>query len=182
MINSRRLLTLLLLIQLICLVILTQSWFQISMEIDRKINVLGDFDAIASYPVAMPISLLSCTAIFIAFLLQGLGRRIVLVLLAAISTLSMSFLGVQILSRDVSGLDGQLEKLTGIAKTHGVEGLSTQMTFSPWIWLAFAIISSSLSIYLAIRRQDPSSIRQQPKKTDKSAPRSSIELWERQRD
>ncbi len=181
---NRRLVALLLFLQLLGLLLLTQPWFEISMEVDGKNSELGAFDGSQSYSITMSASLLLLAITLVVFLVAKISARI----LMAVSSLLSAFLGMwivllQVLSKSVSELDSQLERLTGIAKTHGISGLEIDVSMYPWFWLATCLIGSILSGYLATSTGGWSKPDLQ-KNTAKKAktPTSAIDLWDAQRD
>lgn len=153
------------------------------MNLNGANTNLGDFDATASYAMAMPSSLLATAAVLVAFLVSGLARRLVLGFSALVSASLSLWLGIQVASRNVAGLDGQLDRLTGIAKTHGIESLQVAVTFIPWLWLGVAVLSVILGSWLALnthpwKTRPAQSVR--GSSIDKTE--STIDLWEQQRD
>lgn len=180
---NRRLHALLFLAQLLNLLLLTQTWFSISMTLNGADTKLGEFDATATYSMAMPSSLLATAAVLVAFLVNGLAKRLVLGF-GAIATASLAvWLGFQVVNRNVAGLDGQLDRLTGIAKTHGIDSLQVLVTFTPWLWLGLATLMVIVGGWLAINPHSWAGKQDQVVRgsaSDKTS--STIDLWEQQRD
>lgn len=179
--NNRRLHLLLFATQLLNLLLLTQSWFSIAMKIDGTDTTLGDYDATSTYALAMPTTLLALAASLVAFLVAGSAKRVVLAFGALVTGSLGIWLAIQISNRNISGLDSQLDRLTGIAKTHGVENLEVKVGLVPWAWLAITLLIVVLGVYLAANRS--TWIARQPltlPASDKAS--STIDLWEQQRD
>jgi hypothetical protein len=177
---TRRLSALLLLLQVLALFLLTQTWYQINMTVEGTVTSLGEFDAVATYAIVMPLSLLNATTTLVAFLVTRTGKRFLFGLSSIFGLIAACWVGLQIATKNVSGLDSQLDRLTGIAKTHGVEGLQVSVTPTPWIWVAVTALSLLTSGFLALTRASWNS----PRNNNRNAniPDSSIDLWEQQRD
>ena len=181
MTTNRRLQVLLLCLSLVSLLLLTQDWFSISMRIDESDSSLGNFDGASTYPVAMPASLLTSASILIGFLMMGWGRRAALAVTALASGLSALWISMQVASLNVAALDSQLDRLTGIAKTHGVSGLSVDASLNPWLWFGVTVLTCAIAIFLVFSKG--SFVRQgTPPQTNSPLQESTIDLWEQQRD
>lgn len=179
--NNRRLHLILFAIQLLNLLLLTQTWFSIAMKVNGANSTLGDFDATATYALAMPSSLLAAAATLVAFLVAGKAKRVVLGFIALVTAVLGAWLGLQVFNRNIAGLDSQLDKLTGIAKTHGIDNLQVQVGFAPWTWLAITGLIVLLGGYLATNRA-LWVVRQPVAPVKKTKAASTIDLWEQQRD
>lgn len=170
-------------LQLLGILLLTQPWFTISMKLNGELTQLGDYEATAAYAIAMPAALLSGAAVVVALLLTNLPKRLTLALNAVVLTGSAVWMALQVVAKNVSGLDGQLDRLTGIAKTHGVGGLNIGVAATPWFWLAVTLLAAVASGFLSVNRSGwagPSTKDAERKKT--KAPIDPIDLWEQQRD
>ncbi len=178
--NKRRILLFLLFVQLLGLILLTQVWFTISMTIDGKIKVLGGFQGSETYSILLPVTLFILVSSLIAFLLTPRVARSVLFVQAIISLILMVWVTTQLSTNNIAELDPQLERLTGIAKTHGVAGLQTEGNLFPWLWLTGCLIAMSLAIYLAIK---PEGWNRETgdKKSNRRDPASAIDIWDSQR-
>ena len=117
--TNQRILGGLLLLQGLNILLITQTWFTVEMEINGALASLGSFDATSAYAIAMPSSLLVGAALIVAFLLKGVTRSLVIAFASLATLAGAVWLTFQVVQRNVSGLDGQLEKITGIANTHG---------------------------------------------------------------
>lgn len=179
--NNRRLHLLLFAIQLLDLLLLTQTWFSIAIKVNGTNTTLGDFDATATYALAMPSSLLALASTLVAFLVAGKAKKFVLTFSALVSGALGGWLGIQVANQNIAGLDSQLDRLTGIAKTHGVDNLQVQVGFAPWVWLVVTGVAVLVGVYLVANRSAWTT-RQSliPAKSVKAT--STIDLWEQQRD
>jgi hypothetical protein len=181
--TSRRLLALLLALQFLALLLLTQTWFTISMRRNGSLTSLGEFDGATTYSSAMPTTLFAIASCLVALLTKTKTKRVFLGLAALASTWLAIFLSLQVLVRNVSGLDPQLERLTGIAKTHGVTDLTIQTSLFPWMWLVVTALEIACAAWLAISGAVWSvALPNNHLVKAKRAPTSTIELWEQQRD
>ncbi len=181
MTTNRRLQVLLLCLSLASLLLLTQDWFSISMRLDGTNSSLGSFDGASTYPVAMPASLLTSASVLIGFLMVSWGRRAALAVTALASGLSALWISTQVASLNVAALDSQLDRLTGIAKTHGVAGLRVEASLNPWLWFGVTVLTCAIAIFLVFSKGF--FVRQgTPPKANSPLQKSTIDLWEQQRD
>ncbi len=181
MTTNRRLQVLLLCLSLATLLLLTQDWFSISLRIDGSESSLGNFDGASTYPVAMPASLLTSASVLVGFLMMGWGRRAALAVTALASGLSALWISMQVASLNVAALDSHLDRLTGIAKTHGVAGLSVEASLNPWLWTGVTVLNCAIAIFLVFSKGSfvrPAT----PRPANSPVQESTIDLWEQQRD
>lgn len=177
---NRRLSFIQIVLQLLALFLLTQTWYQISMNLEGKISPLGEFDAVSTYAIAMPVTLLNLTASLVALLVSDLGKRLIFGFSAVLGIAIATWISVQLFLKNVSGLDGQLDRLTGIAKTHGVEGLQVSATPNPWVWVIVVVAGAFVSAFLGFNKGSWQRQDTQARTTGSSS--STIDLWEQQRD
>ncbi len=178
--TNRRVVVILLAIQLLGLLLLTQTWYSIAMQVAGKRTVLGDFLGSQSYAIAMPVTLFLLAATLVSLLTGSTASRIVLATQTLVSTGLVVWLGIQVAQANIAELDPQLERLTGIAKTHGVSGVEVASGVNSWLWIATQLLAILLCGYLASRSkgwQRPS----QAVKGVGNKPRSAIDLWDSQR-
>lgn len=181
--TNQRILGGLLLLQGLNILLITQTWFTVEMEINGALASLGSFDAASAYAIAMPSSLLVGAALIVAFLLKGVARSLVIAFASLATLAGAVWLTFQVVQRNVSGLDGQLEKITGIANTHGVESLTVSVSVAPWIWLATCLLSVLAGLYLSANRRGWVSSSTKTRSAQKTRPEiDPIDLWEQQRD
>jgi hypothetical protein len=167
--------------QLLALLLLTQNWYSVAMNINGNSTELGSFDGATTYPASMPAILLGLAAAVISFLVVGWSRRIVFLTGSLVNLLLAFWLSLQISTKNIAALDVQLDRLTGIAKTHGVSGLSVSVTLYPWLWLAAAIITSAIALRLAVSKT--AFVKQgSNKRSSKGEQLTAIDIWEQQRD
>jgi len=182
--TNRRIVALVLALQLLSLLLLTQTWFSISMVVNGNKTVLGDYDGSQSYAISMPTSLLLLAITLVTFLVSTVAIRVLLAISAVIGTaLSVWLVALQVSQKNVRELDGQLDRLTGIAKTHGVSGLKIDISAYPWLWLVVMVLTAGISVYLSLRTTGwQKSTSAQPAKDRAKTPVSAIDLWDAQRD
>ena len=180
-------LTLALALQLIALLLLTQTWFSVSMAPNGTAVSLGDFDGATTYPVAMPITLLVIASTLVATISTSTTRAIALGLGAVASLLAVGVVLPQVATKSIASLDQQLDRLTGIANTHGISELNIVSANNPWFW-AVALIANAFWLSAAIvwsrhwQQRDRSATRTNTSTgKSKAAQASPIELWDDQR-
>jgi hypothetical protein len=150
------------------------------MQVNGKQTVLGDFQGSQSYAVAMPVTLFLLAATLVSLLTGRKASRIVLVNESLVTTALAVWLGIQVTLANVAELDPQLERLTGIAKTHGVSGIDVTSGVNPWFWIATQLLAVGFCGFLASRSkgwQRPSTAT----KGEGNKPASAIDLWDSQR-
>lgn len=175
-------------LQLLGLILLTQAWVTISMASEGKSSLLGDFDGATTYPTAMPIALFAIAAVLIAAISHRVTRLVALTLASLAELVALALVLPQVLTQSISALDSQLDRLTGIANTHGIEDVSVSYSLAPWIW-AFSTLLAAIWLAFAWFKQgswqqqetaDRYSTAKPAKKI--KADTSTIELWDSQRD
>ena len=95
------------------------------------------------------------------------------------------------LNEDISALDGQLDRLTGIANTHGLQSIDIASSIFVVLWALCTLVSFAFSIWMMRlsknwSNQDRAATSQKQSSTNeaKSASKRSkdpIELWDDQR-
>lgn len=162
-----------------------QPWFSLEMAPNGTIVELGRYDGFTSYSFLSAILMVSVAALFTSAFIGGVARKIVGLAALAITTFGVILVWPRIAQADVSGLAPQIEKLTGIAATHGIKDLAV-LTL-PWA----AISIFSLVLLIAVEALFLLSERSWPKKTSKGnrykvkqsvvEPEDNIGLWDSQR-
>jgi hypothetical protein len=94
----------------------------------------------------------------------------------------------QIATKTISALDPQLDRLTGIANTHGIKDVTVSIATAPWLWAATVAVAAIWLVFGLVWQQKW----QKHENTDrydaakpakkKSADISTIEIWDNQRD
>lgn len=175
-------------LQLLGLITLTQTWVSVSMASEGKSNSLGEFDGATTYPIAMPIALFAIAAVLIAAISRRLNRLIALALASVAELGALAFVMPQVLTRAISALDNQLDRLTGIANTHGIEDVSVSYSWAPWLWAFATLIAATWLAFACLKQgswqQQETSDRYSTAKPAKKnkADTSTIEIWDSQRD
>ena len=183
--NKRRLLGLAIVLQLLALLTLVQDWYLPSMQIEGRNVDLGSFDGATTFAVSMPLSLLALAALLVAAISGGFALFSALTLMGLANLGNLVLVGGLLLRRDLSSLDSQLDRLTGIANTHGLSDLTTDQTSYPIAWLALTIscLAASLTSIVSARRWLTAS-KDKAQATNPAKPQppaSSIDLWDSQR-
>lgn len=173
-------------LQLFALVLLVQTWFTLSMVIDEKTLELGAFDGASAFGVSMPLSLLSLSALLVAFISNGFGLVSALAVTSIANLTNLALVTPMLVSQDLSALDGQLDRLTGIANTHGLEDLAVQQSAAPIAWmvvtLGCAVVAFSALKYVGTWKSARFDKVETAKKPRRDSSVSPIDLWDNQRD
>ena len=178
--NKSRLLAILVMLQLISLLTITQSWYQVSMSINDKQTSLGEFDGVASYPLAMTLALFCLAALAVAALSRN--KRWGVAVASLVNLVLAFWLIIQVSQRNISALDSQLDRLTGIAKTHGLDSVSVELTIYPWLSIIVFLLIAALGTYLAASKWPASSAKYSASSRAKSeSPSDAIGIWDQQR-
>jgi hypothetical protein len=189
--NRSKSLAIALALQLLALVSLSQTWFDISMIADGSAVDLGAFDGASAYPAAASLSLLNLAALSIVAISTSRTRKIALAILAISSFGALLAVLPMALNKDISALDGQLDRLTGIANTHGLQSVDIASGVFVVLWALCTFVSFAFSIWMTRlsnnwSNQDRATTSQQQSSTNaaKSASKrrkDPIELWDDQR-
>ena len=171
-------------LELLALLLLTQSWFDISMAPNGEPVSLGSFDGATTYAVAMPLALFALAAMLVALITSRKAQLIVLGLSAVSVFAAIMLLAPEIFSKNIASLDTQLARLTGIANTHGISDLTIATTYAPFAWLLVQFLAGLwLTAALFWQRSWPVADKTTPavKSRKQQADGSTISLWDNQR-
>jgi hypothetical protein len=181
--------------QLLSILLLTQTWYSISMAPNGHSVVLGDYAGSDANPSAMPTLLFVAVALLVVGFTTGVGRIIAIVAALLGSAGALVLTGVATLTRNISALDSSLDRLTGIAQTHGISGLTTTQSAYAWAWLASQLLISLLLVASLWWQRNwvPGQTRAKAgaeadaklgagSRKKPAAKKSAIELWDEQRD
>lgn len=162
-----------------------QPWFSLEMAPNGSPVELGRYDGFTAYGFLSPILLVCVAALFASAFLGTIGRKVAGGISILATALSAVLLAPRVIGADVSGLAPQIEKLTGIAATHGIDGL-TVLTLS-WAWMTLACLGLLLAVevlFLLTERKWPKKLaksdRYQTGQTAKDD-NDTIGLWDSQR-
>jgi hypothetical protein len=184
-VNRSRSVALALAFQALALLALSQDWFSISMKVDGAFLELGSYNGASAYPVASPLALLSLAALSIVAISTGMTQRVAIAITAISPIMTLAIVLPLAIRNDVSALDAQLDRLTGIANTHGLQdlGIAATAMIAPWALLTTLVaIFGVWMLFLASRWQNLDrgvTIKKQP--PSKASPKTSIDLWDEQR-
>lgn len=149
---------------------------------------LGDFDGATTFPIAMPVSLFAMAAIVVSAISQRLTRVFALSLAAIANIATLAIVLGQLSAKSNSALDPQLDRLTGIANTHGIKDLGVSIAAAPWLWAVSAALTT-ISLMLGLFWQRSWKLLEKVDKytsvkhpSKKTAVSSTIEIWDSQRD
>ena len=162
-----------------------QPWFGLEMAPNGTAVELGRYDGFTAYAFVSPLLLVCLAALFASAFLGGVGRKISGGVALAATGLGLFLLAPRIFGSDISGLSTQIEKLTGIAATHGIEDLTVLVM--PWAWISLACLALLFAIesaFLMAEGRWPKKIaksdRFQTSQTAKDE-NDTIGLWDSQR-
>lgn len=177
-------------LQLLNLLLLTQNWYSISMAPNGQSVTLGDYTGADANPSAMASTSFALVAILVVGFTAGLARLIAIILALLADVALTVFVGMAIVHQNISALDSTLDRLTGIAQTHGISGLTISQSWLAIAWLIVQVLLDLSLVASAIWQRRWSSTRA-AKTTSKDAPAaakrkprkpaSTIDLWDDQR-
>lgn len=184
--TKQRLLATALLFQLLALVLLVQTWFTLSMVIEDRPLELGAFDGSSAFPVSMPFALLALSALLVALISNGFALASALSLTSLSNLANLALVLPLIAAQDLSALASQLDRLTGIANTHGLDDLGVDQSLLPFAWIAVTLVSAlipAISLKHVGKWQSARFDRVGTANKSKRTPAvSTIDLWDNQRD
>lgn len=143
--------------------------------------ILKDFDGYTSYAWISPL-LIVCLAAMASSAVTSGSARLASLIIGAVGSLTLTLLSaVAISMQDLSGVSKELETASGIAASHGIEGLEISnapaVAFSIGVFLGLGLLFL-LSIFTcrnwAVKSSKPGSQTSSPVK-------DSISLWDEQR-
>lgn len=119
-----------------------QPWYGVTMAPNDEVVTLQNFDGFTAYSWLSPMLLVCLAAVAVAALMTRYGAQI---------TLSLGFLNAALITllsanaisnQDLGGVSKQIESATGIAATHGIDGLQIQTLQSAYLSLfVFSLIA-----------------------------------------
>jgi hypothetical protein len=139
-----------------------QPWFSLEMSPNGTPVELGRYDGFTAYGFLSPILLVCLAALFSSAFLGGVARKISAAVALVATGVGLVLLVPKIVAADISGLASQIEKLTGIAATHGIKDLTVLVL--PWAWISMACLALLLAIEALLLLTE----RNWPKKSTKS--------------
>lgn len=162
-----------------------QPWYSLEMAPNGTTVELGRYDGFTAYAFLSPILLVCLAALFASAFIGGVGRKIAGLAALSVSALGVALLTPRILGADVSGLASQIEKLTGIAATHGIKDLDVLVL--SWAWISLALLLLLIAVqaaFMIVERNWPKRLaksdRYQTSQTAKDD-NDTIGLWDSQR-
>lgn len=158
------------------------------MAPNAEVTDLGQFGGTAAFAFITPLLAIECLALLL-ILISSKPLRFVLSSLGLIASLLVGVLAlIGWSTSDSSGLKSEIERLTGIALTHGLE-LSISNLFSGFIFfiacllagLSFGLILVSQNSWARRNRRYETNTSTGFNKSKPTEPRDSIGLWDSQR-
>ena len=175
--------------QLLALIVLAQPWFKISMLVDGQNVELGSFDGATTFPATSPIALLSLAALAVVAISAAKTRVTAILILMAANFAALILITPMILQKQISSLDTELDRLTGIANTHGLSNVTVSTTGFEYVWLASVAIAVAVGFWMLKLSKgwsnEDKSTSARPDRPKQRGSRvkteSSIDLWDNQR-
>jgi hypothetical protein len=175
--------------QLLALIVLAQPWFKVYMLVDGKNVELGSFDGATTFPSTSPIALLSLAALSVVAISAAKTRVAAVLILITANLTALILITPMILQKQISALDTELDRLTGIANTHGLSNVTVSSTGFEYVWLASLAITVAVGFWLLRLSKgwsnEDKSTSARPDRPKQSGSRvktqSSIDLWDNQR-
>lgn len=175
--------------QLLALIVLAQPWFVVSMLVDGTTVSLGSFDGATTFASTSPIALLSLAALSVVAISAGKTRIAAILILIAANLGALVLISPMIVQKQISALDAELDRLTGIANTHGLSNVTVVSTGVEVAWIVLVALTVALGFWLlrvakGWSNEDKSASAKNPsgkQRGSKAKPASSIDLWDNQR-
>lgn len=175
--------------QLLALLVLAQPWFKVSMLVEGSSVELGSFDGATTFPATSPIALLSLAALSVVAISAAKTRIAAMLILIIANSAALLFMVPMVLQRQISALDAELDRLTGIANTHGLSNVTVTSSGLEFVWIGSIAATVFLVFWLlwlskGWSNEDRStSARSNTPRKRNSKPKteSSIDLWDNQR-
>lgn len=175
--------------QLLALLVLAQPWFKVSMQVDGSTVELGSFDGATTFAATSPIALLSLAALSVVAISAAKTRIAALIILISSNFAALISIAPMILQKHISALDSELDRLTGIANTHGLSNVTVTSSGFEYLWIASVAVTIVLGVWLlrlskGWSNEDKSAVgtpRSGSRRVSKAKPQSSIDLWDNQR-
>ncbi len=180
-----RAIAILLATQLIVVLLLTQPWYSISMSPNGTLVTLGQFSGADANPSALATAIFALLAILLATFLRNAALRVCLAFVVIANSALAVFVAEALSQNRISALDGALDRLTGIAQSHGIQDLHVETSWLSFAWLVSAALSLVLAVscliwqrnWLAVRA---ASVSKKASKVTTTQP-TTIDLWDDQR-
>lgn len=163
-------------------VLLNAPWFRYAMETETGIVSLAEFSGTAAVPSLNAIMLALASAVLVIVLSAGRVLILLFSVTAALAGLATAAtIPVLFDNSEVPvGLQGELEKLTGIAANHSGSGVLQEVTFfAPAFQLALLLLIGVSFWGIKLVKHWPQRIRSAPKEEIEGD--DSISIWDSQR-
>jgi hypothetical protein len=159
-----------------------RNWYEVSTTTQERSVVLSQFDGYTAYPWIAPLLLVALASFALASLLKPGFRGIVFGIGSAFSLLLGTMAWIAISNQDLGGLKSQLESLTGIAVTHGLENFQISTMYDAYISLGGFFLLSTFLVLASLAQSKWVKVAGTPSiKLEGKAPTDSISLWDEQR-
>jgi hypothetical protein len=162
-----------------------QDWYALSMSPASGEVKLASYDGFTAYTNLSPLLMLNFAAILAVSFVGGLGRKIIISLIAVSDLATLVWATTRIIAQDISGLAKQVEQMTGIAAAHGVADLTVSVQTAPWAFVA-SLVGTFILVTLILFTES-----KWPKRNSKTEisskaitdedPKDAIGIWDSQR-
>jgi hypothetical protein len=163
----------------------SQDWYALSMSPASGEVRLASYDGLTAYANLSPLLMLNFAAILAVSFVGGLGRKLILTLIAVTNIATLVWAATRIIAQDISGLAKQVEQMTGIAAAHGVADLTVRAEAAPWGFVS-SLFATTVVVSLILVTE-----RKWPKRSSKTEiaskaikdedPKDAIGIWDSQR-
>lgn len=183
--TKQRMLGLVALLVISAMIAAGQPWFSISVGGSSEPLQVKSYDGYTAYSFLMPLLLVVATAIVVSSFVSVKARYFTLGL-ATLANIFLTFsLALNLKEQRITGLSKQLEAATGIAVTHGLDGVGVLTEPAAWVslYLCGAITLALLASLFTQRTWRVKPKLNEPAKVGatKIKKDDSISLWDSQR-
>ena len=183
--NKSRALTLWAALVILSYIFVSQDWFTLEMTPNGETVKLASFDGVSAYSTLSPLLMLNFAAILVVSFVGSLARKFVALTIAIVNITSLVWTAIRVQQQDISGLEKQVEQMTGIAAAHGVDDLVvTSLWASIGFLAALALSTAAVGLILFTEGSWP----KRSAKTERTSaakrleePKDAIGIWDSQR-
>jgi len=158
-----------------------QAWYLVSMSPNDDTVTLKSFDGFSAYAWLSPL-LLVCLAAMATSAISIGSIRVVSLFSGAASAFTLTLLaGLAISTQDLAGVTRELETATGIAATHGLNGLT--ITTQPFALLSIGTFALTCMVFIltVFTSKNWASRASTPSRSSQVQTKDTISLWDEQR-
>jgi galactitol-specific phosphotransferase system IIB component len=160
-----------------------RTWYTLEMTPQDTAVILQAFDGFTTYAYLTPVLLLIASQSLFFFFSTKKIQMVVGALGAATSfALSMAVL-LELQAQNISSLGKAVETATGIAATHGIDGVTVITEISGYLTVAALLFfaGAQVATILAVKSWPVRTSRTERKPAEAGEPEDTISLWDSQR-